>query len=226
VTEEKERVAQQLTRAQGLAKLVGSDPAFRAAIDLTATAADADAPVLITGETGTGKELTARALHYLGPRAPGPFVGVNCGSLTDSLFADELFGHERGAFTDAHKPRRGLIAEAEGGTLFLDEVDELTARGQVALLRVLQDRCFRPLGSDTEVAADVRFVGATNSSLPDLMKQGTFRADLYYRLCVFSIVLPALRDRGDDILVLARYFLRLHAPEGSDESLKASKHRS
>ncbi len=213
-TEDTEHITRQLTRAQGLAKLVGTTPAFRAAIDLTATAADADAPALITGETGTGKELTARALHYLGPRAAFPFVAVNCGSLTENLFADELFGHERGAFTDAHKPRRGLIAEADGGTLFLDEVDALTARGQVALLRVLQDHRFRPLGSNVEVAANVRFVGATNSSLLDLMKQGAFREDLYYRLCVFSIALPALRDRGEDILLLARHFLRLHAPEG------------
>ena len=150
MSDSKDRLTRQLAKAQGLTKLIGDAAAFRTAIEMVEIAADSDAPVLITGETGTGKELVARALHYLSDRAPAPFVALNCGSLTDTLLVDELFGHERGAFTDAHQGRVGLVAQADRGTLFLDEVDTLTPRGQVALLRVLQDRSFRPLGSNVE----------------------------------------------------------------------------
>src|SRR5262249_37654222 len=155
--------------------------------------AGAEGAVLISGETGTGKELVARAIHGMSRRKNNPFVAVNCGSLMDTLFESELFGHERGAFTDAHSRRPGLMTQAAGGTLFLDEVDTLTQRGQVALLRALQDRSFRPLGSTVEHRVDVRFLAATNAQLDRLANRGSFRVDLYYRLCVFSVALPPLR---------------------------------
>ena len=145
--------------------------------------------------------------NYLGPRAEHPFVPVNCGALPDTLLEDELFGHERGAFTDAKMRREGLIAEAEHGTLFLDEIDSLTPRAQVALLRVLQGGAYRALGGNRERFADVRFVAATNASLSALVSSGQFRGDLYYRLCVLSIHVPPLRERQEDILPLARHFL-------------------
>jgi DNA-binding NtrC family response regulator len=198
--------------AQALGKLIGDAPAFRRAIATVRIVAECDAAVLVSGETGTGKELVARAIHYLSDRAAEPFVAVNCGSLTDSLLEDELFGHERGAFTDAQQRRTGLIAQAERGTLFLDEIDALTSRGQVALLRVLQDKVYRPLGSQREYQAQVRFVAATNADLGPMVEAGAFRADLYYRLCVFAIALPPLRERPDDILKLAVHFLAKHAP--------------
>jgi DNA-binding NtrC family response regulator len=176
------------------------------------TIAASDATVLITGETGTGKELVARAIHYLSRRAAFPFVPVNCGALPDSLIEAELFGHERGAFTGAEARRVGLLRDAEGGTLCLDEIDGLTARGQVGLLRVLQERRFRMVGSNREQPVNSRFIAVTNASLPDLVHRHQFRADLYYRLCVFSIHLRPLRERPEDIVPLAKHFLRKHPP--------------
>jgi DNA-binding NtrC family response regulator len=161
----------------------------------------------------------ARAIHGLSRRASYPFVAVNCGSLLDTLFESELFGHERGAFTDAHTRRQGLVAQAAGGTLFLDETDTLTPRAQIALLRVLQDRAFRPLGSSSEQRVDVRFLAATNARLESLVQSGAFRADLYYRLCVFSVSMPPLRERREDILPLAGYFIA----KGSRESETAPR---
>jgi DNA-binding NtrC family response regulator len=213
LSDDRDRLTRQLVKAQALSRLIGAAPVFRAAIETVEIAAESDAPVLITGETGTGKELIARAVHYLGDRAAFPFVAINCGALTDTLLSDELFGHERGAFTDAHRPRIGLLAQADRGTVLLDEVDALTPRGQVALLRVLQDRRFRPLGSNVERLVDVRFLAASNASLRDSIESGVFRADLYYRLSVFSIALPPIRERGRDVLPLARHFLDLHAPQ-------------
>jgi DNA-binding NtrC family response regulator len=194
---------------------VGEAPAFRAVVERLPTLARTDGVVLIDGETGTGKELVARAIHHLGPRALRPFVAVNCGALVDTLLEGELFGHERGAFTDAHARRQGLIAHAAGGTMFLDEAETLTPRAQVALLRVLQERTFRPVGSASEQRADVRFVAATNVRLDRLVQAGQFRADLFYRLSVFSITLPALRERREDILPLARHFLAKYTPDAS-----------
>ena len=174
---------------------IGQAPAFREVLAKLPKLASADAAVLISGETGTGKELVARAIHGLSRRTMSPFVAVNCGALIDTLFESELFGHERGAFTDAHARRQGLMAQAAGGTLFLDEADTLTPRGQVALLRALQDRSFRPLGSTSEHRVDVRFLAATNARLDRMVESGSFRADLYYRLC----------------MPLAYHFLRKHA---------------
>ena len=179
--------------------------------------AASEATVLIIGETGTGKELTARALHYLSNRASFPFVPVNCGALSDTLFEDELFGHERGAFTSAHLRRMGLIAHAEKGTLFLDEVDTLASKAQIDLLRVLQDKTFRLVGSSIEQQANVRIVAATNAPIEQLVASGTFRADLYYRLCVFSIKMLPLRDRKEDIPRLADHFLKKHTPTGKSK---------
>src|SRR5262249_45943899 len=152
-----------------------------------------DATVLVLGETGTGKELVARAIHYLSSRAAFPFIPVNCGALPDTLLEDELFGHERGSFTDAYAKRQGLLVQAEKGTLFLDEIDTLSAKAQIVLLRVVQEKRFRPLGSGLEYRADIRVVAASNSQLDLLVRNGSFRADLYYRLCVFSVHLPPLR---------------------------------
>jgi DNA-binding NtrC family response regulator len=222
VDEESEALIQRVRDAQALGKLVGESPTFLKAVAQLPAAAKSDAAVLITGETGTGKELVARAIHYLSDRAPMPFVAVNCGSLTDTLLEDELFGHEPGAFTDAKRRRPGLLAQAGKGTLFLDEVEALTDRGQVTLLRVIQDRTFRALGSSAEQHAPVRFVAATNVDLWPRVQAGTFRPDLYYRLCVFSISLPALRERKDDILRLALHFLQKHGRPERPLTLGAS----
>jgi DNA-binding NtrC family response regulator len=212
-----ESLIKRLRDAQALAKLVGDAPTFLNSIRHLPDMAKSEASVLIAGETGTGKELVARAIHYLSPRAGSPFIPVHCGSLPDTLLESELFGHERGAFTDARTQRHGLIIQAEKGTLFLDEVETMTLKAQVALLRVLQDKKFRALGSSQEQQADIRVVAATNAPLEQLVQAGTFRADLYYRLCVFSVHLPPLRERKRDIIALSHYFLKKHAPAGRPE---------
>jgi len=209
-----EKLIRSVRDTRALSTLIGEAPAFLKVISQLLAVAHSDGTVLITGETGTGKELAARAIHYLSDRAAFPFVAVNCGSLPDTLLENELFGHERGAFTDAGAGRPGLVSQAEKGTIFLDEIEMLTPRAAVALLRVLQDKRFRALGSSREQQANVRFVAATNVQLGLLVEAGTFRADLYYRLCVFSIGLPALRDRKEDIPLLAAHFLEKHAPPG------------
>ena len=208
------RVAGELLRAQAMSRLVGTSAAFTRALQHLATMARGDATVLVCGETGTGKELVARAIHYMGERAAFPFVPVNCGALPDTLLEAELFGHERGAFTDARERRTGLVAQAHRGTLFLDEVDSLTPRAQVALLRLLQDRTLRPLGSGRETQVDVRFVAASNASLPEMVQRGAFRADLFYRLAVLTLTLPPLRERREDVLELAAHLLARNLPPG------------
>ena len=210
-----EQAIERLREAQALSRFIGDAACFLEVVARLPLLARTDASVVINGETGTGKELAARALHYLGPRAERPFVPVNCGSLPDNLLEDELFGHERGAFTDARSRRAGLVVQANGGTLFLDEVDSLTARAQVALLRVLQDRTVRALGAERIQNVDVRFIAATNADLMALVQQGTFRSDLYYRLNVINLTLPPLRERGDDVILLARHFLRHFNPDES-----------
>ena len=189
-------------------ELVGTSAAFTATLAQIRRVAASEAPVLIEGETGSGKELAARAVHYWGVRNSGPFVPVNCGALPDQLLEAELFGHERGAFTDAKLARRGLVAEANGGTLFLDEVDALSAKAQVTLLRFLQDQRYRPLGSSREMSANVRLIAATNQRLADAVQQARFRGDLMYRLKILHLELPPLRQRGDDAEQLAQHFMR------------------
>jgi two-component system response regulator GlrR len=189
------------------AEILGASDAMRAALAQIRRVAASEAPVLVEGETGSGKELAARAVHYWGVRKDGPFVPVNCGALPDHLLEAELFGHERGAFTDAKAARRGLVAEANGGTLFLDEVDSLSAKAQVALLRFLQDQRYRPLGSSRELRTNVRVVAATNQSLVEAVQQGRFRSDLMYRLKILHVQLPPLRERAGDAERLAEHFV-------------------
>jgi len=197
---------------QALTRIVGGAPALLRAIEQVPVVSRSEAAVLISGETGTGKELVAGAIHSMSPRSAGPFITVNCGSFADTLLEDEFFGHERGAFTSANWVRTGVIAEADFGTLFLDEVDTLPPKAQVALLRVLQDKKYRAVGSSEEHVANVRFLAATNAPLDQLVRSGKFRADLFYRLCVFSIHLPPLRERKEDIPLLAAHFLEKHSP--------------
>jgi two-component system, NtrC family, response regulator HydG len=201
---------QRLEVSQRFSGIVGNSPPMRHVFELIANVAATDATVLVTGESGTGKELVARSLHEHSPRATRPFVAINCGALTESLLESELFGHERGAFTGADTKRRGLFEEASGGTLFLDEVGELTPCTQVRLLRVLQERCVRPVGSNHARPIDVRVLAATNRDLEVEVREKRFREDLFYRLNVVSIELPALRDRGDDVLLLAHHLLGKH----------------
>jgi DNA-binding NtrC family response regulator len=169
--------------------------------------ANFDATVLIQGETGTGKELAARALHYLGARRGAPFIPVNCGAVPDTLVESEFFGHVRGAFTDARETRAGVVAQAENGTLFLDEIEALSLRAQVALLRFLQDHEYRPVGGSATREANVRVVASSNVDLAAMVAAGTFRADLLFRLDVLPLCLPPLRDRGGDVVLLAEVFL-------------------
>ena len=188
--------------------LIGESPRFRDALAALLRWSHVDATVLIVGETGTGKELAARAIHYLGARRNGPFIPVNCGAITDTLLEAELFGHVKGAFTDAKQDARGMIALAERGTLFLDEVDSLSARAQAALLRFVQDHSYRPVGGTHFVRGDVRLIAASNAHLDSLSQQGRFRQDLLYRLNVLTVELPPLRERGSDALLLAQAFMR------------------
>ncbi len=191
--------------------LVTEDPAMLELLERARRIARTDATLLLQGESGTGKEMVARAIHAWSPRAEAPFVALNCAAMPDTLVEAELFGHERGAFTDARAARPGVIEQAEGGTLFLDEIGEMPLAVQAKLLRVLQDKCVRRLGGAGTRAVDVRFIAATNRSLRDLVRERRFREDLYYRLEVMTLALPPLRARPDDIRALARHFVRRFA---------------
>lgn len=195
--------------------LVGNCPAMTAVYEQIRLVAPSDATVLVRGPSGTGKELVARAIQSLSPRKDKPFVVLNCAALPESLVESELFGHERGAFTDALERRIGRAEAADGGTLFLDEIGDLPLPVQVKLLRFLQDRTFSRVGSSQERRSDVRFLAATSRDLEDMMARGLFREDLYYRINIFPIALPPLAERGDDVVLLARHFLqRLSAKYG------------
>ncbi|HEY9133938.1 MAG TPA: sigma-54 dependent transcriptional regulator [Dyella sp.] len=187
--------------------LLGSSPQFAHVIAQIRRIAKFDVAVLIGGETGTGKELGARAVHYLSARAQQPFIPVNCGALADSLVESELFGHERGAFTDARQASPGLISEAEGGTLFLDEIDTLSPKAQASLLRFLQDGTYRRVGGTQTRQTNVRLIAASNANLDELARARQFRRDLLYRLKVMNLVMPPLRERGNDAVELAKIFL-------------------
>jgi two-component system response regulator GlrR len=189
----------------GLAQLVGEDPALVAVKRLLPLMARREAPVLLTGETGTGKELCARALHYLSPRAPRPFLPINCGAIPVELFERELFGHQKGAFTGAGDGQPGFVAEADGGTLFLDEIETLCLGAQAKLLRFVEDQHYHALGAAHPKRSNVRILAATNVDLGRMVKERTFREDLYYRLAVLSLTLPPLRERRGDIPMLVAY---------------------
>jgi two-component system, NtrC family, response regulator GlrR len=203
--------------ARLLSKFVGASPVFQESIALVRRFSCSKAPVLITGETGTGKESAAHAVHYLSDRSDAAFIPVNCGALPDALIESELFGHARGAFTGASSARPGLIREAEGGTVFLDEVEALSTRGQVILLRFLQDSSFRSVGEGHLRYADVRVIAASNVNLHRLVDRGEFRPDLLFRLDVLPIELPSLRERLGDIALLVPHLLAKAAhSEGGD----------
>ncbi|MEI6668456.1 MAG: sigma-54 dependent transcriptional regulator [Acidobacteriota bacterium] len=200
-------VRDRLLSEMALKQLVGSNAEFLETIAQIPPIARSNRPVLITGPTGSGKELCARAIHHLGRRRDRPFIAVECGAFPDHLFENEMFGHARGAFTDAHRDQRGLIAMAEGGTLFLDEIDSLSPSAQGKLLRFLQERLYRPLGADRFVPADVNVLAATNRDLDALVAEQRFRSDLFFRLSVLRLHIMALAERPDDIPILARHFL-------------------
>ena len=187
--------------------LLGGSPVFVNTLGVIERIAAVDATVLIQGETGTGKELAARALHYLSRRRDFPFIPVNCGALPDNLLESELFGHERGAFTDAKQARRGLVAQADGGTLFFDEVEAMTPRSQVVLLRFLQDHKYRQVGGRLVSNGDLRIVASSNVDLEEMVRREEFRRDLLFRFSVLSVTMPPLRTRGRDVVLLAEHFL-------------------
>ncbi|MDM0001823.1 sigma 54-interacting transcriptional regulator [Variovorax sp. J22P240] len=188
--------------------LIGESPAFREVLKQLQRWAAVDATVLLCGETGTGKELAARAVHYCSKRGAGPFVPVNCGAIPDNLVESELFGHAKGAFTDAKAESRGLAGQAEGGTLFLDEIDSLSPRAQAAILRFVQDHTYRPVGGSRFQHGDVRLIAATNADLATMTSTGRFRRDLLFRLDLLTLRLPPLRERSGDALLLAETFVR------------------
>ena len=194
-----------------ISDLIGSSPSFRAVLENVGIAAPADCAVLLRGETGTGKEVIAQAIHDASPRRQHRFVAINCAAIPGALLESELFGHERGAFTGAVTQRQGRFHAADRGTLFLDEIGELPMELQPKLLRVLQEREFERLGSSQTTRVDVRIVAATNQDLWSMVKQHRFRADLYYRLNVFPITLPPLREREGDIPLLVAHFFRTFA---------------
>jgi DNA-binding NtrC family response regulator len=211
-----------------LSGLIGNSPAMQEVYRVTRQVAASSATVLLTGETGTGKELIARAIHELSPRASGPYIRVNCGALSESLLESELFGHVKGAFTSAVENRTGRFEAAHGGTIFLDEIDSVSYTLQVKLLRVLQEQEFERVGDNRTIRVDCRVVAATNRDLLDEIEAGRFRDDLYFRLNVVPVYLPPLRDRTGDVPLLADFFIRKYAESNnvsistiSDDSLVA-----
>jgi DNA-binding NtrC family response regulator len=207
----------------GFQQIIGRSPLLRETLTRAAQVARTETTVLITGESGTGKELIARAIHHASSRADGPFVAVNCAALPDTLLESELFGHERGAFTGADRQKPGRFELAAHGTLFLDEIAELSPGVQVKLLRVLQEREFQRVGGTATLKADVRLIAATNRDLTVEMAAGRFRSDLFYRLGVFNVHLPPLRERGDDVLLLADVFIRTLAPKMGKSDVTLSR---
>ncbi len=197
----------ELRRLTGLDNIIGQSPKMKAIFDLIQTVAPQNSRVLITGESGTGKELVARAIHENSARSTAPFITINCGAFPETLLESELFGYTKGAFTGANENRRGLFQAAHGGTLFMDEIGNMNLAMQVKLYRVLQEGKVRPLGSTEEIDVDVRVIAATNRDLEKAISAGEFREDLFYRLSVIPLHVPALRDRREDIPLLARHFL-------------------
>lgn len=211
--EQEKRALQAQATPEAFEGLIGSSPAIQDVVRMIRRVGPTDVPVLITGESGTGKELVARAIHRHSPLQAGPFVAINCGAIPDTLLESELFGYEKGAFTGASQQRKGRIEHAQGGTLFLDEIGDIPLGLQVKLLRFLQDHAIQRLGGKDTITVDARIVAATNVDLHKAISEGRFREDLYYRLCVITIPVPALNQRGADIVLLARAFLSKFADE-------------
>jgi two-component system, NtrC family, response regulator len=199
--------------------MIGTSPQMRALFTAIRKVAPSTAPVLLLGESGTGKEMAALAVHRRSTRADGPFVPVNCNAIPENLIESELFGHEKGAFTGADQQRKGLVETAQGGTLFLDEIGELPAPIQVKLLRFLQDKKFQRVGGRQEIQSDARVIAATNADLKSAVKNDSFREDLYFRIAVVTLNLPSLRERGDDITLIAREFLQRYAVQNGRTGL-------
>ena len=207
------RALQEQSRPDTFEEMLGASPPMQAVFEFVRKAATTSAPVLILGENGTGKEMVARALHRRGRQRTGPFVPINCNAIPENLLESELFGHEKGSFTGAHATRKGLIETASGGTMFLDEIGELPAPLQVKLLRFLQEKTFQRVGARQELQSDARVIAATNVNLKDAVDNGRFREDLYFRLAVLVVTLPPLRNRGGDVGLVAREFLRVYGAQ-------------
>jgi DNA-binding NtrC family response regulator len=197
----------ELARSYGLPNIIGVDPKMAAVLEIVERVADTPATILIMGESGTGKDLLARALHFSSQRREGPFIPINCVAIPENLIESELFGYAKGAFTDARQAKTGLFIAARGGTLFLDEIGEMPLALQSKMLRAIEDKKIRPLGATEEIAVDVRIVAATNANLEKALDEGRFRSDLYYRLSTVTLMVPPLRDRPADIPLLIRHFL-------------------
>jgi two-component system NtrC family response regulator len=230
---ENERLAQELEGRHKFEEIIGSCLKMQEVFNIIRRVSPTDATVIITGESGTGKELVARAIHYLSPRKDKPFGVINCGAIPENLLESELFGHEKGSFTDAHIKKIGKFELANKGTIFLDEIGELSLSLQVKILRFLQERVIERVGGSEQIALDVRIIAATNTDLKKKIQEGTFREDLYYRLSVVGIWLPPLRERGKDILLLANFYLNKLSQESakkikgfSPEAIKAMEHYS
>ena len=215
LTEENRRLKEELSRRYGLGRIVGKSEAMRKVFDLVRLAGPSKSTILVEGESGTGKELVARAIHTHSPRAGAPFVTVNSGSMPTDLLESNLFGHVRGAFTGAIANKKGLFEVADGGSIFFDEIGTVSLETQAKLLRVIQEKEFMRVGSVDTQKADVRIIAATNVDLKKMVGEGRFRDDLYYRLCVITIAIPPLRERGEDIPLLADHFVRLYASENN-----------
>jgi DNA-binding NtrC family response regulator len=210
---ENRRLRRALDQTSAFGDLIGASPQMREIFALIRRISHSASNVLITGESGTGKEVVARTLHYTGVRAPKPFVPINCTAMPEGLLESELFGHVRGAFTGAHTTKKGLFEEADGGTLFLDEIGDMALGLQSKMLRVLQDREIRPVGGNRSIRVDVRIIAATNKQLKTEIEEGRFRQDLFYRLNVIPIHIPPLRERIDDIALLAEHFAHKHSAD-------------
>ena len=213
----------QLKERYAFANIIGNSKKMQEVYRMIDRVIQSDVNVLIQGESGTGKELVARAIHFNGPRKDGPFIDVSCAAIPEALLESELFGHEKGAFTDAVSKRIGKIERANGGTLFLDEIGEMSLSTQAKMLRVLEERTFEPLGSTRKVKVNIRIISATNKDLEAEAKQGKFREDLYYRIAVFPIYLPPLRDRKEDIPLLVAHFLKKFCKQANKEVKKVTQ---
>jgi DNA-binding NtrC family response regulator len=217
LTREVQRLQRAVDESRRFDELLGASPAMKEVYDLLERVAESESTVLVSGESGTGKELVARALHRRSKRAPGPFVAINCAAMPEQLLESELFGHTKGAFTDARTARPGLFVQAKGGTIFLDEIGDMPLGLQPKLLRALQERTVRPVGGDHETPIDVRVVAASNRDLETAIEERKFREDLYYRINVIHVELPPLRARGADVLLLAQHYLEHFAAQSQKE---------